>query len=351
MIPKYTHEQRKKLFTLAPIILVPAMAFIFDMAGGGKGIDSNNQIAGFDTSFPEAEGDAIVDSRKLAYEESDRRALESRTSDAVIDEFDLDNMSVPIDDYDEDEWVDNTPDYKSEEDANTEVASLYENFLRRKEERSETLNRQAAAPVPQRPAPTPVRSEPAEPASSIQEPESDRQGSLFFDNLNRGEGSTSSSNEATNEVAESISISAVIHGEQTIGRSGSFVKMRITEATDMSGVHIPANSIVYGLANLTNNNRLDIAITSISLKGSPVAVNLATYDAADGRQGILLSGGETGEVKDDAIENAISDASMAGIPGGRLINRAARDLFSKKGEASNIVLVSNYKVYLKPNRL
>ncbi|MEC3881833.1 conjugative transposon protein TraM [Parapedobacter sp. 10938] len=332
------------------------MAFIFDLAGGGQGVETERQFAGFNTSFPEAESEAIVDSRKQAYEEKDRLASETRTSTAVIDEFDLDNMEATVEVYDEAEWVDDTPDNRSEEDADTEVASLYENFLKRREDRAAVRDRQVSAVTPTRPAPEPRPLASVEPTAREvpEEVEDSNNGggqSLFFDNLSSGSASIAGNNEAASgEVAETVSINAVIHGEQTIGRSGSFVKMRITDATELSGIRVPANSIVYGLANLSSKNRLDISITSISLKGKPLAVNLSTYDAADGRQGILLSGGESGEVKNDAIDDAISDASMSGIPGGRLINRAARDLFSKKGEASDIVLISNYKVYLKHNR-
>jgi len=100
-------------------------------------------------------------------------------------------------------------------------------------------------------------------------------------------------------------ISAMIHNDQTL-INGSTVKMRLVNDINLQGRVIPKNSFIYGVASI-GNERLNIAIENIRYGKDIVPVDLKVYDN-DGMLGVYIPG----SIERDAGKEALGSMASSG---------------------------------------
>ena len=154
---------------------------------------------------------------------------------------------------------------------------------------------------------------------------------------------------------KSNTVSAVIHQDQTLV-DGSTVKLRLLGDVNLQGTIVPRNSFVYGIAAV-RNERLVISIENVRYGREILPVDLQVYDT-DGMPGVYIPG----SIDREAGKEALSDASGGGgynvtMSTGvkeQLTMQAAqtglsgiKSLASRKARAVKVHVKANYRVYLK----
>lgn len=328
--------KRKTLTFIYPPVLAIMMTALFYMMGGGDGATAKakldtNKKTGFDSSLPDASNTKVVGSKEQAYAE------EEQSKKNIPSEFDFNNMDVSRDDSKAPEA--GTGSSKAKNDVN-EVYQKYENYY------------QTPAPSTYTPAPNPYRSannkQPAYRKSTeaeaqdaasgntepVQQPSQEpvKPKSIFF-----------GSDRIENAKQSSSVLYAVIHGEQNIS-NGAYVKMRVTQSGTYKGINIPANTFIYGVAQISQTNRVTLNISSIKIPGNVIASTLRAYDGGDGQIGVFVTGGAVSGQVNSELDNI--DVNTTNTTVGN-VTQGVKDIFRKKAVANQIVLTSNYKVILK----
>ncbi len=145
------------------------------------------------------------------------------------------------------------------------------------------------------------------------------------------------------------SIAAVIHDSQIL-QQGSVVKLRLIPDIYVNGQLIEAGSFIYGIASI-ENDRLTIHVTSIRTGNNVFPVAISVYDI-DGIQGIYAPGSISREVTKQSTDGALQsmqllslDNSIKGQATAAGIG-AAKSLLSKKVKLERITVKAGYKVLL-----
>jgi conjugative transposon TraM protein len=148
------------------------------------------------------------------------------------------------------------------------------------------------------------------------------------------------------------SIKAVIHEDQTLV-SGSTVKLRITQETNLDGITLPKDQLVFGIASLSGE-RLKISIRHVRLADQILPVDLNIHDA-DGLEGIRIPGSISQEVSSQTGGQALqglgfnsldysleAQAANAGI-------ETAKSFLGKKIKQVKVSLKAGYQVWMVDN--
>nr|MBX2840502.1 conjugative transposon protein TraM [Flammeovirgaceae bacterium] len=101
----------------------------------------------------------------------------------------------------------------------------------------------------------------------------------------------------------SVKIPAIVYNDHSI-RSGSKVTLRTTEAQQLNGQLIPANTFVYGIATFSPE-RILIKVSSIQVNGKAIPVDLTAVDL-DGMEGLYAPGKVEQEIAADAANSALN---------------------------------------------
>ena len=160
------------------------------------------------------------------------------------------------------------------------------------------------------------------------------------------------SNSSQSQSQSTSSIKAVVHENQTLV-SGSTVKLRITEETDLGGITLPKDQLVYGIASL-NGERLKILIRHIRLAEQILPVDLNVHDA-DGLEGIRIPGSISQQVSSQTGGQALqglgfnsldysleAQAANAGI-------ETAKSFLGKKIKQIKVSIKAGYQVWMVDN--
>ncbi|WP_293299814.1 conjugative transposon protein TraM [Pedobacter sp. UBA4863] len=156
-----------------------------------------------------------------------------------------------------------------------------------------------------------------------------------------------------NETEEQNSVTAVIHGDQTVV-SGATVKLRLTDDVYINGVLIPSGQFVFGVANLAGE-RLGIKVDGIRFGNSLFPVSLSVYDI-DGLDGIYIPGAISRDVAKSSADRSIQNIGMAtldpsfGAQAAGAGIEAAKSLFSKKVKLVRVNIKAGYQVLLKDEK-
>ncbi len=148
-------------------------------------------------------------------------------------------------------------------------------------------------------------------------------------------------------------VPAVVHGDCKV-QNGSKVTFRTREEAVLAGIHLPVNTLITGLAQLSNG-RITFSDFRVKLDGSNVALPFTCYDSdmmagiSYSDQGILeteVRRGSTGALADagSALSNAIPHSALARASGN--IARGVLRGAARKRE-SFIYLSDGYKVFLE----
>lgn len=148
-----------------------------------------------------------------------------------------------------------------------------------------------------------------------------------------------------------LAVAAVVHEDQTLV-SGATVKLRLLQDIFISGVRIPKDQFVFGLATL-NGERLQVLITSITYQNHILPVSLSVYDR-DGIAGINIPGAITRDVaKRSAAQSAQGIGSLNTLNTsleGQAVSAGltmAQNLVGKSAKLVRVNLKAGYHVLLK----
>ena len=158
----------------------------------------------------------------------------------------------------------------------------------------------------------------------------------------------------TAEVSEKNTISACVHGNQTV-MDGQSVRLRLLEQIEVADMVIPRNALVTGAAKV-QGERLGIAVTSLEYGGTIVPVELAVFDS-DGQEGVFIPNSmEVSAAKEvaanmgNSLGSSINISTDAGAQLasdlGKGVIQGASQYIAKKMRAVKVHLKSGYRVML-----
>lgn len=119
---------------------------------------------------------------------------------------------------------------------------------------------------------------------------------------------TTENNNAATETANAIE--AIIPENQLLV-NGAVIKLRLLRDIFISGVLIPKNNLVSGIASL-NDERLEAEITAIRFNNSLFPVKLEVYDL-DGLPGIYIPGAITRDVAKQSADNGLQLMELTAV--------------------------------------
>ncbi|AYA39069.1 conjugative transposon protein TraM (plasmid) [Hymenobacter oligotrophus] len=143
---------------------------------------------------------------------------------------------------------------------------------------------------------------------------------------------------------------AVIHESQEVV-SGSLVKMRLTESAVVNGRALPANTFIYGKCSLAGE-RLNISIETLKTGNRVFPVALEVYDV-DGLEGLHIPGAITRDAAKQAGADGLNAAdamTMSADPtlaAAGVAVTAVKGLGQKKIRLVKVRLKAGYQVMLK----
>jgi len=156
------------------------------------------------------------------------------------------------------------------------------------------------------------------------------------------------------EVFEKNTISACIHGDQTI-TDGQTVRLRLLEPMNVDNRIIPRNTVVVGSTRM-QGERLGIALSSIEYGGMIIPIELAVYDT-DGQEGIFIPNSmemdaakEIGANMGSSLNSSINISANAGAQLasdlGKGVIQGVSQYISKRMRTVKVHLKAGYKVLL-----
>jgi hypothetical protein len=150
-------------------------------------------------------------------------------------------------------------------------------------------------------------------------------------------------------------VRAVIHGDQSI-KSGTLAKMHLLEDVQIDNMIIPKNTIIHGQGTGSGMERISIVINSISINEAIVSVQWLVYDT-DGNEGIHVPGygKDRQDVRNQTVDdgtNEVNNAAGSILADNRVAStgvRMATNLFrnkSSKKRLPKVDLTSGYQVLI-----
>lgn len=139
-------------------------------------------------------------------------------------------------------------------------------------------------------------------------------------------------------------IPVVVHEDQTV-KSGNTVKLRLTKEISADGITIPTNTILHAVCQ-SSEDRLRMVVHSLQLNGQLIPLDLEVYDI-DGLAGVNMPG-LSNQVGGQIQSSAIQGLQVPGVGG--LVNTVAnqaRMSASNSVRQATVRLKAGYNLYLK----
>jgi hypothetical protein len=152
-----------------------------------------------------------------------------------------------------------------------------------------------------------------------------------------------------NNSSSPLEIKAVIDNSNRDVKAGSTVRIRITENCNVSGIEIPKNTIISGIANF-NNERVQINVNSINYNGQILPVALSAFDM-DGIEGIYVPGGINQEIKEDAARSAVGSTNKGITVAVPMIGSISTGAINKKVQDPSVKISDGHKIILKKGKV
>lgn len=147
------------------------------------------------------------------------------------------------------------------------------------------------------------------------------------------------------------SFDAIIPEDQTV-QNGSTLKLRLLQDLFVGNTRIPANTIIYGTCNVSNE-RLQVLLNSLIWNDRIYPISLKVYDL-DGLAGISVPGAITRDLTKEGMGQGIGsmsvgslDPTLAGQAAAAGIE-TAKNLLSKKVKAVVVTIRAGHRVLLQP---
>lgn len=139
------------------------------------------------------------------------------------------------------------------------------------------------------------------------------------------------------------------------GSDGKEVELRLLEPIQAGELHIPAGTILTGLAKI-NGERMDIAVTSIAYRGNILPVDLDVYDT-NGIKGVAVPGSQEltalkemaanmGATMGSSINISTNAGAQLASDLGRGVIQGASQYLSTKFRTAKATLKANYELLL-----
>ncbi|XOV91534.1 MAG: conjugative transposon protein TraM [Bacteroidota bacterium] len=149
----------------------------------------------------------------------------------------------------------------------------------------------------------------------------------------------------TSKTSTTKSIPVVVQ-ESTALKTGSSIKLRMTETTSVNGHRIPANTFVYGDVSIRSNT-IQIEVESIPFQDQIIGVQLIAYDLS-GNEGLIIEGGLDKEIKEDVLQETVDEVQdRINIP---ILNNVPFSSARKQIRDQAIPISAGYKFYLREKR-
>ena len=154
---------------------------------------------------------------------------------------------------------------------------------------------------------------------------------------------------AESEAAQN-SIEAVVHETQTLV-NGAVIKMRLLNDVYISGVLIPKDNFIFGIAAL-DEERLKVEITTMRYKQSLFPVKLSVFDL-DGLEGIYIPGAISRDVAKQSADNSLQIMELSSMDPSLKAQATAggisavKSLLSKKIKLIKVQVKAGFKILLK----
>ncbi|MFN4083980.1 MAG: conjugative transposon protein TraM [Bacteroidia bacterium] len=158
-----------------------------------------------------------------------------------------------------------------------------------------------------------------------------------------------SSSTSSNNSSSPLEIKAVIDNSNRDVKAGSTVRIRITENCNVSGVDIPKNTIISGIANF-GNERVQIKVTSINYNGHILPVSLSAFEM-DGIEGIYVPGGINQEIKEDAARSGAGSVNKGVTIAVPMVGSISTGAINKKVQDPSVKISDGHKIILKKGKV
>ena len=386
-------KRKRKLMVVAPVLIIPFLCLLFWVAGGGKGTVEQTQQTGINTTIPSSTNNQIL-GKDAAYQkilEDSLQKLKNQQENYVY----ADNLYKPA--------LGNSNAYTTDRQSADPVLADVNKSLSSMTDEIKNANQDKPALA------TSPAEEYANQMKMTQELlKADPTYQALMGQLNLGNTKPDSLNakvvakqeenfipvQSESEVKSAVytltphnidkedrfyngttyhknrnginTISAVVHDDQTV-KEGTVIKLRLNSDINLSGLVIPRNTFVYGVAHL-QDERLNVLVSSIAFGASIYPVKLMVYDL-DGLVGIKIPG----SVNQAAAKQSANDIINAGTgnagAGSVTVNQATsataqmasqltasaiesgKQLLVKKISEVKVFLKANYHIYLKQSPL
>lgn len=381
--------------TFLPIVVVPFMAVMFFLGGGGKGTpaEAQNIESGFNTNLPKAEKATITTSKLEAYanpvDSMRNRGLvnakiDTATSGGLSYGIQADGKAGPNGSVDKSVAAaqaqliaaqqaqlnggvaGNTTAQAAGQPGALTPAEQAE-LLRTERERDLSEQRaqaQMAAMLAQANnnsggggavAAVAVAPKKKKPVTKVRTVDEDAVVSRLGSN-GTGKRRTASFQGFDSEGGsggDANTLPAVIHESQEVV-SGSLVKMRLTEPAVVNGHQLAANTFIYGKCSL-QGERLSINIESLKSGNNIFPASLEVYDV-DGLEGLHIPGAITRDAAKQAGANSLDAADMMTMSSNPATAAAGVAVSAAKGLGKNKIrmvkvrLKAGYNIMLKVDK-
>ena len=381
--------------TFLPIVVVPFMAVMFFLGGGGKGTpaEAQNIESGFNTNLPKAEKGTITSSKLEAYASPVDTLRNRGLVDARLDTTSGSGLSYAVG-ADGKAGPNGSVD-KSVAAAQAQLIAAQQaqlnggvagnttaqaagqpgaltpaeqaELLRTERERDLSEQRaqaQMAAMLAQANnnsggggavAAVAVAPKKKKPVTKVRTVDEDAVVSRLGSN-GTGKRRTASFQGFDSEGGsggDANTLPAVIHESQEVV-SGSLVKMRLTEPAVVNGHQLAANTFIYGKCSL-QGERLSINIESLKSGNNIFPASLEVYDV-DGLEGLHIPGAITRDAAKQAGANSLDAADMMTMSSNPATAAAGVAVSAAKGLGKNKIrmvkvrLKAGYNIMLKVDK-
>jgi hypothetical protein len=357
-------QKKRKMLLFMPILVVPALALLFSILGGGKASaeDANGKSKLINDEFPSGivkETDA--NKLKMSEESAKQEMLLNEDYKKSIDgnDFDYNNLSLST----KKDTLINTrlsntglSNERLNAMSNAYQQGIYEGNNGGTNEIGGYANTNNGGGYGNQNKVRSAQQQNSAPPPNPPVAQNNTPKSKFNITYGSGGGSSNSSSPSSSTQSKRVSFfKAVIHGDQQV-KSGTTVKMHLLEEVRLDNLVLPVNTVIHGFGSSSGMERITLKVTSIRSNGEIVSVNWLVYDT-DGNEGIRVPGygKDKQDVRNQTIDdgaNEVSNAAgtelsedRAAAAGARIGTNLFRNKASKK-RLPKVDLASGYQILI-----
>jgi hypothetical protein len=141
-------------------------------------------------------------------------------------------------------------------------------------------------------------------------------------------------------------IGSVANGDKGV-KAGSYVKIRLAEEMTVSGLKLPKNTVVTGIARV-QQERMGIAITSVKVGTETRSVDWVVFDE-DGNEGVAIPSNILNDIARDGSKEAIDKGGKSVEANVPIVGSIKLNLERKNQEIS-FVIRDGHRIYIKEKK-